>query len=158
MNHIIELILITFAPIFELRGSIPYGILKLGMNWLSVFIIAVLANIAVGVIVFLLLDWLVRVFCRFKFVKRLYDRLIARTQKNVEKYIDKWGELGLAIFIGIPLPGSGVWTGALAAYILGFKFRKFLIANIIGVLIAAVIVTILVLTGSEVFSIFVKRV
>ena len=47
----------------------------------------------------------------------------------------------LAIFIGIPLPGSGVWTGALAAYLLGVRFRDFAIACVIGVLIAAAIVT-----------------
>lgn len=60
---------------------------------------------------------------------------------NVEKY----GELGVAVFIGIPLPGSGVYTGAFGAYLLGLDKRKFGVANVIGVLIAGVAVTVLCL-------------
>ncbi|KYK26259.1 hypothetical protein AYK26_05625 [Euryarchaeota archaeon SM23-78] len=77
-------------------------------------------------------------------------------QKKSKKYVEKYGELGLAIFIGIPLPGSGVWSGALAANIFGLKFRKYLVASIIGVLIAGIMVTIIMVSGAEVFGVFVK--
>jgi len=66
-----------------------------------------------------------------------------RTQKNIQKYVDKYGELGVALFIGVPLPGSGVYSGALGAYVIGLKLKKFIIADIIGVLIAGTIVTII---------------
>jgi len=77
-------------------------------------------------------------------------------QKKINKHVDKYGELAVAIFIGIPLPGSGVYSGAIAAYLLGLKYRKFIIANIIGVLIAGIIVTIISLTGAGIFNIFLK--
>ena len=66
-----------------------------------------------------------------------------RTQKNIQKSVDKYGELGVALFIGVPLPGSGVYSGALGAYVIGLNFKKFIIADIIGVLIAGTIVTII---------------
>ena len=72
--------------------------------------------------------------------------------------VEKWGELFLIIFIGIPLPGSGVYSGALAGYIMGISFKKFMIANIFGVLIAAILVTIVTLTGSEAFQFFIKEI
>ncbi len=74
----------------------------------------------------------------------------------MHKYVDKYGTIGLALFIGVPLPGSGVWTGALAAFLLGFKRKEFSIANIVGVLIAGVIVTFVVVAGINGFSLFVK--
>ena len=70
--------------------------------------------------------------------------------------MDRWGEIGVAIFIGIPLPGSGVITGALGSYAIGLKKRKFFVANVIGVLIAATIVTAVTLTGSELFRFMIK--
>jgi len=60
------------------------------------------------------------------------------------------------LFIGIPLPGSGVYTGALGAYVLGFGYKRFIIASTIGVLIAGIIVTAIMLTGSELFHFLVK--
>jgi len=62
-------------------------------------------------------------------------------QKRIKPYVDKYGELGVAVFIGIPLPGSGVYTGAFGAFLLGLDRRKFAIANVLGVCIAGTIVT-----------------
>jgi len=78
--------------------------------------------------------------------------------EKIHKYVDKYGLLGVSIFIGIPLPGSGVYSGALGAYLLGINFKKFLIASIIGVLIAGILVTIISLTGVEMFELFIKRI
>jgi uncharacterized membrane protein len=63
----------------------------------------------------------------------------------------------VAIFIGIPLPGSGVYTGAVASFLIGLNFKKFIIADIIGVLIAGILVTIICLTGAGLSSIFIKQ-
>jgi len=76
----------------------------------------------------------------------------------VKPYVDKYGEWGIALFIGIPLPGSGSYSGALAAYVLGLSYKKFIIANLLGVLIAGIAVLIVSLTGSSLFSIFIKMV
>ena len=135
------MILLTFLPALELRASIPYGILIARLNPAEVFVVAVVANVLVGIVIFLLLDRLVRLFTKIQFIKDIYNRLVARTQRKVQPYVERFGTIGIALFIGVPLPGSGVWTGALAAHLLGLKFRKFVIADIVGVLIAAVAVT-----------------
>ena len=155
MNPIIELILITFIPALELRASIPYGILN-GMDVFLVVLVCILANIILGMIVYFLLDKFVHLVVKIKWIGKIYDKIVARTQHRIKKYVEKYGEFGIAVFIGIPLPGSGVYTGALAAYLIGLKYKKFIIANIIGVVIAGVIVTLVVVSGSGVFSLFVK--
>jgi len=158
MNEILNLIWITFLPFLELRASIPYGILKTNMHWFLVFIICVITNIILGLILYPLLDKIITISTKIKIIDNLYQKYVEKTQKKINKYVEKYGELAVAVFIGIPLPGSGVYSGALAAYLIGLKYRKFLIANIIGVLIAGIVVTIVSLTGVEILHVFIKMI
>ena len=151
-----KLFLITMVPTLELRASIPYGILKYGMNWQTVFIICILSNIILAPLVWFFIHHIMHFFLKIKWIEKIYNKWVLRTQKRVKPYVEKYGTLGLAIFIGIPLPGSGVYTGGLGAYLLQYKFKDYLIASILGVLIAGIIVTIVTLTGSGLFSIFIK--
>ncbi len=158
MNSIIELILITFLPFLELRASIPYGILGLGMDWASVFFICVITNIILGILIFFFNELIIKMVTIIKPVEKIWKKYVEKMQKRIHKAVEKYGEWAVAVFIGIPLPGSGVYSGALAAYLIGLDFKKFLVANIIGVLIAGVIVTIVSITGASAFSIFMKMV
>ncbi|MBN2067269.1 MAG: small multi-drug export protein [Candidatus Diapherotrites archaeon] len=141
IHNFIELALLTLTPALELRASIPYGILLAKLAWPEVLAVVVAVNAILGIALFLALGWLVRISTRVRFIKDIYMKIVARTQRKASPLVERYGTIGIALFIGIPLPGSGVWTGALAAYLLGMKFRKFLIADIIGVLIAAAAVT-----------------
>lgn len=152
MNNIIQLILVTFIPGLELRASIPYGITVLGMPWIKVVIITFITNILLGPIVYILLNNFVHIVIKINFFNKIYEKFVIRTQHKIENKVEKYGELGLALFIGVPLPGSGVYTGALAAFILGLNFKKFLIATVIGVFIAGILVTIATLTGMGIFE------
>jgi len=143
INNLVYLIFITLLPFLELRASIPYGINVLRMPWPTVFIVCIIANILIGILIYFLLDKFVHLFLRYKFFSKPYNHIVLRTQKKIQKSVDKYGELGVALFIGVPLPGSGVYSGALGAYVIGLKFKKFIIADIIGVLIAGTIVTII---------------
>ena len=156
MNELLTLILITLLPFIELRASIPYGILGTNLHWFIIFFVCVVINIILGIVIYFLLDKLLHLVLKIKVLDKIYQKAVVRTQKRIHKYVEKWGWIGLAIFIGIPLPGSGVYSGALAAYLLGLSYRKFIIANIIGVLIAGIIVTIVSLTGLEAFNLFIK--
>ena len=156
IKEILELIGITLIPGLELRASIPFGILKTDMHWLMIFLICVVANIILGIIVYFLLDKVVHWFFCWNWFHKLYHKFVERAQRKIHPLVEKYGILGVAIFVGIPLPGSGVYTGALGAYVLGLGYKKFIFASIIGVLIAGVIVTAVMLTGSELFSIFIK--
>ena len=158
MNPILQLILITLIPALELRASIPYGILNTNLHWLVVFMVCVIANIVLGILVYYFLDKIIFVIKKIKFIEKFWDMYVKKIQKKIHKAVEKYGEFAVAVFIGIPLPGSGVYSGALAAYLIGLSNKKFIIANIIGVLIAAVIVTIISLSGASILQLFIKTV
>lgn len=158
MNDILTIIFLTFLPLLELRASIPYGLFSTNLSWITVFITAVLANIALGPLLYLFLDKFVDIFLHVKVIDKYYQKIVIQAQKKVSKYIEKYGLIGLAIFIGIPLPGSGVYSAALGAYFLGFKFKDFFWATVIGVLIAGVIVLAVCTLGNGAWDIFVKKV
>ena len=165
LYKIILLILITFTPFLELRFSIPIGILQgevglpfgmtlqgFGMNWMIVFLVCVTTNAILGPLVYFFLDKIIHLFTRIKIIDRLYTRIVEKTQKKTQKYVERWGWIGLAIFIGMPVPGSGSYSGAIAAYFLGLGYKKFIITNIIGVLIAGILVTTGTLIGSGIWN------
>lgn len=143
-------VLITLLPSLELRASIPFGILSRAseFSWsgvLWVVGVAVAANILLGWVVFRVMAPCFAILrCWPWFDRRIQPRL-EKTRLRLKPYVDKYGEWGTAVFIGIPLPGSGVYTGALAAYLLGLDRRRFAVATVLGVLMAAAAVTVLTL-------------
>lgn len=157
MSPIITLIILTFLPFLELRASIPYGLFQTDLSWFSVFLICVLANIALAPLLYFFLDKIIRLFLKVRLVEKYYQKTIAKAQTKVKRYVDKYGIWGLAVFIGIPLPGTGVYTAALGAYFLGFKFKDFFKAAIIGVLIAGTIVMLISISGNSLFSFLIKK-
>ncbi len=158
MNAILTLIFLTLLPFLELRASIPYGVLNTDLSISLIFFICILTNILLAPLLYWFLNNLVHVFLKINLLNRIYQKIVVRTQKKVHKYVEKYGVLGLALFIGVPLPGSGVYSGALAAHLLGFKFKDFLRAAIIGVLIAGVIVLLVSTLGNGIWHIFLKQV
>ncbi len=158
MNDILMLILLTLAPFLELRASIPYGIFTTDIHWSIVFLICVVVNILLAPILYFLIDKFIHIFLKVKIIDKYYQKYVEKTQKKIRSVVEKYGELGVAIFIGIPLPGSGVYSGALGSYILGLSFKKFMIASVLGVLIAGIIVLVISLTGAEALSMFIKQI
>ena len=154
---ILALVIMTFIPTFELRASIPYGYWDAGLPPAMTVVVCVLANIALAPFVWLFIDKGIHVFLRIEWINRFYTWLVERSQRRLHPYVERWGTIGLAIFIGIPLPGSGVYTGGLGAYLLGFDFRRYMIASVIGVLIAGALVTGIVVSGASGFGLFIKH-
>jgi len=146
-NPVIIIILLTFLHFLELRASIPYGILVAKMPWYHVFILAVIANIILAPIVYFILDKVIHLFFFIKPFEKWYHRKLEKTQKRIEPYVNKYGIVGIGLFIGIPLPGSGVYSGGLASYILKLGYKRFLYATIIGILIAGTAVTAITLSA-----------
>ena len=133
----IYLIFITFLPGIELRGSIPIAILYYKENVLLSFVIITLVNILLIPIVFLLWHYILILAEKIPFIKRY----IANIQGRASRFIDKYGFLGLMLFVAIPLPGTGAYTGAFVAEIFEMNKKKAFIAVAMGVIIAGVIVT-----------------
>lgn len=137
ISMLIYFIAITALPIAELRGGIPFALVS-GLDPVSAYLIAVVANSLVFFPVFFGLRFFYgKVFSRWNFVQKLVER----TQKNGKPYIDKYGLFGLAIFVAIPLPMTGAWTGTALAWLLGMDWKKSFLSVAAGVLAAGLIVT-----------------
>ena len=126
----------------ELRGAIPLGIGVYGLGVMEVYLFAVIGNM---IPVFFLL-WLLPAVSRFMMQKwswanKFFAWVFERTRKRTEKQIEKYGPVALILFVAIPLPFTGAWTGSIAAFLFGIKNRKALPLIFLGVLIAGIIVT-----------------
>ncbi len=156
LNEILLVIFITFIPGLEVRASIPYGILLGGLPWWLVFLVAFGSDIVLAVISYFIFAKAIHLINKIKLIGNLYERAVVRTQKKISPYVEKYGKWGLAAFIAIPLPGSGDITGALAANLLGMRFKSFLMSAIVGTAGASITVTAIVMTGVGLSSIFVS--
>jgi uncharacterized membrane protein len=126
------------------------------MGALPAFLLCVSANSLVGPIVYAFLTTLHRLLSHIAWYQKLFDRLIERARVKVQKAVDKYGFWGLVIFVGIPLPITGAYTGALGAWVLGMKPLRAFLAIALGVLMAGVIVTIVAFFGIKALSFLIK--
>lgn len=132
---------ISLMPILELRGGLLAASL-LDVEYVRAAIICVVGNVLPIPIVLLFLKMVLDIFSKWKVTKKIVDWLQKKVD-NKREQIDKYGYLGLALFVGIPLPGTGAWTGALLAVMLGMNRKKSFIFILLGVLMAAIIMSIL---------------
>ena len=132
---------VSMLPILELRGAIPLGA-ALGMNIYECYFIAVLGNLLpiplVLVFVKKLVEWLSK--SKLGFFRKISTSLINKAEHRSKK-VDKYSLWGLCLFVGIPLPGTGAWTGALIAALMGMRFKKSFFSILLGVLLAGLIMT-----------------
>ena len=149
--------LFCLLPIFELRGAIPYGMTQdLPLVFLIPFCIVL--NALVGPIVFLFLSSVHKLLNRFPRYHALFEKIVDRARRKVHAKVEKYGYLGVALFVAIPLPITGAYTGALGAWVLGLDPKKTYLAVLLGVVIAATVVTLVTFLGIEALSLFVKQV
>jgi uncharacterized membrane protein len=94
----------------------------------------------------------------FPWYQKIFDRFVERTRQKLRKGVEKWGFLGVTLFVAIPLPVTGAWTGTIGAWVLGLSKRKTLLAVILGVIIAGAVVTAVMLLGLSVLKISVKEI
>lgn len=143
---VLLVMLIAALPIAELRVSIPVAIYAFGIPWWWAFLASVAGNMLPIPILLLFFDSLARLVSLVPPGKKLMDWVFERTRRH-EKNLLRYEWLGLAIFVGIPLPLTGAWTGAILAFIMGLRFWPSLLSIFCGVLIAGAIVTALSLLG-----------
>ena len=138
----IKVMLISMIPIFELRGSIPIGVHKYQLPYWKVIPISIAGNMFPIFFILLFFDFVTKLFFKVPFLKKILEAIFTRTRKKTE-VIQKYEEIGLMLFVAIPLPITGAWTGSLAAYLFGLKFWKSILFIFLGVCIAAVVVSFL---------------
>jgi len=140
------LVLIVGAlPVSELRGAIPLA-LSFGMPLFKAFWLSVLGNCMIVAPALFLFEPITNVLRKFKIWARFFDWIFERTRKNSDA-IQKYEALGLVIFVAIPLPMTGAWSGVIAASLFKIRFRYAFTAIITGVICAGLIVTALCALG-----------
>lgn len=139
-------VLLAMLPVFELRGAIPVGSKVLGLPLAEAVALSVLGNMMPIVPILLLLGPASAWLSRITFFSKFFDWLFARTRSKSE-LVRRYELVGLMLFVAVPLPMTGAWTGAVAAFLFGIKFWPALGAIFLGVLIAGAIITTLVLMG-----------
>lgn len=141
----LKIFILSMLPISELRGAIPLA-MYLRIPVLKGYFIAVAGNLVPVVPLLLFLSPVSVWLRRFPPWRQFFNWLFKRTENRAE-VVQKYEALGLIIFVAIPLPVTGAWTGCVAASIFGIRFRYAFPAIIIGVLIAGVIVTLVSMAG-----------
>ncbi len=140
--------LLAMTPIGELRIAIPTALTVYHLGWAKAYFISVFGNL-IPVIFFLLFlgplsRWLSKNFRTFQ---RFFTWLFEKTREKYNSRMEKYGCLALMIFVAIPLPVTGGWTGALIAFLFGISFRKAFPSIALGIMIAGGIVLGLTQTG-----------
>ena len=140
------IVIVSALPVVELRGALPLAINLFHMAWYKAFCLAVIGNLLPVPILLLFLDSLAKAVSRVGVGRRVVDWVFERTRRQGET-IERYEKIGLTLFVAIPLPVTGAWTGSIAAFLLGVKFRYAFLSILFGVIIAGAIVTSLCLLG-----------
>ena len=136
----LTVIAIATLPIVELRGAIPVAMHVFDMPIVKSYILCVVGNM-IPIPFILLLLGPVSIFLRkIKIFDKFFEWLFARTRRR-SAAIKKYEELGLIMFVAIPLPVTGAWTGSLAAFLFGLRFWPSFFCALAGVCIAGIVVT-----------------
>jgi uncharacterized membrane protein len=147
--------LLSFLPISELRGGIPFALAQ-GVPWYWAYPFAAAVNALAAPACWIFLSTLHRLFLKTPWYCRLFDRFIRRTREKLRAGVDKWGWLGVAAFVAVPLPVTGAWTGTLGAWVLGLDKGRTLAAVILGLAVAGALVTAAAFLGIGALRFFIK--
>lgn len=152
-NEIVILIL-SVLPISELRGAIPTGIAIYKFSILKTVLLSIIGNFSFVIPFLWFLNNLHKHFINIKWYNKFFNwwsrKVLSKTKK-----IEKYEYIGLAIFVGIPFPATGAWSGCLASYLLELDFWKSVLAIAVGIVISCVIVT-LTTIGAREFIVLIK--
>jgi len=145
LHPMVKVAIVSALPVFEVRGGIPVG-MATGAPLAEIIPIAIIANVLIVIPILLwfnpLADWLIRKGILTGLVRRLIAR--ARSKKPM---VDKHGVWALTLFVAIPLPVTGAWTGAMVAAVFEMSFWRAVLCLTLGVMIASVVVTLLSMAG-----------
>ena len=150
MKDILLTFLVAMVPVVELRGAIPFGVVR-GLNLWTAIIASMLGNLIPVPFIILFIR---KIFAWMRAHMPKLDGLVIRMEKKAEKNraaVEKYAFWGLVIRVAIPLPGTGAWTGALVAAMMEIRLKRAFPAIAIGVAIAGVIVSVITYGAQAIF-------
>ena len=140
-------------PLSELRGAVPLAILKYGFSPYKAFIISALGNILPVLPLLLGLEKISEYLShKFYWFNRFFSWLFERTREKHKDHFHYWGDLALFIFVAIPLPLVGAYSGVVAAFVFGIPLKRAFWSIVLGVLAAGLIVTAITIFGENIFK------
>ncbi len=144
-------VLIAMIPITELRASIPIAITQFGMNPIIAMGYSILGNVIAGAIVLVFVEKVLYLFlAQSDMLKSLWQKYIDRIHKRNKEKFEKWGAITLVVFVAIPLPMTGIFTGAVAASIFQIPFRQAFPLLAVGSVISGIIVTLITVGATSI--------
>ena len=141
----------SISPLGEAKVGIPYALLN-GVNIYLAFVFCFIANVLVFPIMTFFLNVINMYFVRWYYYKKAALFVARRAKTGAGKNVKKYGFWGLMLFVLIPLPGTGVYAGTIAAYLFGIERKQAFLANTIGIFISCVLVWAATLLTMEGFS------
>ena len=155
LNTVGEKLCVLFCsmiPIIELRGAIPMGAI-FGMPWWQSYVLSVVGNMLPVPIILLFVKAVLNFMARsnVKLFNNVADFLFKRVDKRRGK-IEKYSFWGVCLFVAVPLPVTGAWTGSLVAAMIDMKFWKALLSCLLGVMIAGVVMTLISYGAVAIFA------
>ena len=153
MKKIILVFLISMVPVVELRGALPYALgpwMGQPLPLLQAYLICIIGNMLPVPLIYLFARKLLEWGKNKPLIGKPFTRCLEKGKKGGEALQKKAGQglfLALMLFVGIPLPGTGAWTGTLAASILDMEFKESVLAVMFGVLLAGIIMLLLSTAG-----------
>jgi len=139
-------LVISALPVLELRGALPVAINLFHFPWYYALLLAIIGNLLPVPFLLLFLSNISRLLSKIGIFEKMLHWLFEHTRRR-GKIINRYERIGLTLFVAIPLPVTGAWTGSLAAVLFGLKFKHAFLSIFVGVLIAGAIVTCLCLLG-----------
>lgn len=144
MSEYWQTILMAMAPLGELRVALPYALTKLSLPFWEAYFLSVVGNMIPIIIIIYLLDPVSKFLSKHsRLFKRFFDWLFERTRKKHSHRFEVLEEIALVSFVAIPLPVTGAWSGAVAAFVFGIPPKKSLLLILLGVMIAGIVVGLL---------------
>lgn len=152
VGEFIFTMLVSMLPVVELRGGIPFGVASLGLPYPAAFMAAVLGNVLPAPFIVVYIRRIFRwVRDRLPWLDGVVDALEKKAHLKGRK-VSRYQYLGLFLFVAVPLPGTGAWTGSMAAAFLDMPLRRALPSIVLGVISAGLIMTALTSVGINLFS------
>ena len=141
MKNYLYILLISMVPLIELRGAIPVGT-ALGLAWYANLALCVIGNMIPVPFILFFIEKIFAFMKRYEKLGKIAVFFEEKGEKNKEK-VTKYATWGLLVFVGVPLPGTGAWTGALVAALLKMDKKTAILSIFGGVVLAGIIVTLI---------------
>lgn len=142
-------VILAILPVVELRGALPVALLVYDLPPYLAVILAIIGNSLPIYPILIFLEFGAKhLRDRWSVADRFFNWLFERTRRKLEAKVDKYGVWALALFVAVPLPITGAWTGSIAAFIFGIPKRKALLSIGLGLIMAAAIVTLITYSAS----------